>query len=97
MLRAVRNVGDWASNGARRLDDSINGDINTKEAVLPLLGQDGYEDKAKDVRGKAVLCEGPHLALSMAHGHCGLWSNIDRKVVCDVAVSYTPCRQVQEV
>lgn len=52
VLWGVQDVKNWASKGVKKLDDSINGDDAVRKAVMPLIGSEGYEDKAKDVRGK---------------------------------------------
>lgn len=56
IIATVQTVKDWAQRGAEKLDDSISRNPfvgrTVKEVLQPLIGSDGYRDKAKDVRGK---------------------------------------------
>lgn len=71
IVKSVETVKAWAKKGAQKLEDSVS--LNplvgkaTKEAMIPLIGEDGYKERAKEVRGELRLLH-PQSRPTMGHG-----------------------------
>lgn len=68
IVDTVNTVKAWAKRASDKLSDSFSSNLlkgkATKEAMIPLIGEKGYKDKAKEIRGKRyIICSFPGLKL----------------------------------